>query len=79
MDNVTRTQLENVLYYMERLDPNGDYISFMEDLDAGKMELKEVVLILMRIMYQWKKDVNAPNSAVSKGLTKQQNILAAMI
>lgn len=79
LDVQTKQQLEGVLAYMQRNDPNGDYITYMDDIEAGSVDFQEAILSLIAILRQWKKDLTYCRDPKHKGLEKQQLILAAMI
>lgn len=79
LDRDTKRQLEGVLMFMQRNDPNGDYITFMEDIEAGSVDFQESILTLIRIIRQWKIDLNNSRDPKHKGLEKQQLVLAGMI
>lgn len=79
IDKQTQWQLESVLTFMQRNDPQGDYMSYLDDIQCGKMTFQEVVLILMAIIKRWKKDLNNPHDPRHKDFGKQHFILAGMI
>lgn len=79
IDNQTKQQLAHVFDFMLRIDPNGEYYGYFEDLEAGTATLYEVVMSLTRILYQWKRDINNVNDPMSRGISKQQIILSTMI
>lgn len=79
LDRETKRQLEGVLTFMQRNDPNGDYITYLEDIEAGSVDFEEAVLSLIGIIRQWKKDLCNSRDPKHKGLEKQQLVLAGMI
>lgn len=79
IDPLTRKQLESVLIYMERLDPNGDYITYIDDIEAGLIDFREAVVNLIQICQRWKKDIASRYDPKYKGISRQQTILAALI
>lgn len=79
IDRETRRQLSSVFDFMQRVDRNGEYYGYLEDLETGSISLHEVVMSLNRILYQWKRDINNINDPLSKGINRQQLILSSML
>ena len=74
-----RKQLINIFQFMQRNDPNGDYMSYLDDIEAEEIELKEVALSLIQIIHQWKIDLHIRKNPLKSTLTTYELILASMI
>lgn len=77
-ENDKRT-LQNVLRIMEENDPNGDYMTYLDDIENGALQLAEVVTTLLAIIKQWRIDLNAWRDPKQSGLRKLENSLASLI
>ena len=63
---------------MQHNDPNGDYWTYIEDIEAGKISLTETVTVLIRVLAQWKSDLHSRKNPLYAKMTTYQLVLAAM-
>lgn len=64
---------------MQHNDPNGDYWTYIEDIEAGKISLTETVTVLIRVLAQWKSDLHSRKNPQYTTMSKYQLVLAAMV
>lgn len=74
-----REQLIKIFQFMQRNDPNGDYMSYLDDIEAGEIEFKEVALSLIQVLRQWKIDLHIRTSPLKATLNTYELILVSMI
>lgn len=74
-----KTNLITIFQFMERNDPNGDYYSYIEDIEAGKISLTETAAVLIKILSRWKSDLHSRKNPKYATMTAFQIILAAMV
>lgn len=78
MQKQDRENLITIFQFMQHNDPNGDYWSYIEDLEAGKISLTETVTTLIRVLAQWKVDLHSRKNHLYAKMTTYQLVLAAM-
>ena len=78
MQKQDRENLITIFQFMQQNDPNGDYWSYIEDLEAGKISLTETVTTLIRVLAQWKVDLHSRKNPLYIKMTSYQLVLAAM-
>lgn len=79
--NVYRQDRENLLtifQFIQRIDPNGDYYSYIEDIEAGEISLTETAAALIKVLSQWKSDLHSRKNPQYTTMSKFQLVLAAM-
>jgi hypothetical protein len=79
MDQQQRKTLVKLFDYMQRNDPNGDYHSYLTDIDNGKMTVNEVVTAVFPVLQQWRRDLGDWNDPTQKTLVKFQNSLISIL
>lgn len=78
MQKQDKENLITIFQFMQRNDPNGDYWTYIEDLEAGKISLTETVTTLIRVLAQWKVDLHSRKNPLYAKMTTYQLVLAAM-
>ena len=78
MQKQDRENLITIFQFMQHNDTNGDYWSYIEDLEAGKISLTETVTTLIRVLAQWKVDLHSRKNPLYIKMTSYQLVLAAM-
>ena len=76
-ENDKRT-LQTVLRIMQENDRNGEYYSYLEDIETGALQFEEVVIVLLSILKQWHVDLGKRDKK-QKLITKCELQLAAML
>lgn len=78
MQRQDKENLTTIFQFMQRNDPNGDYWSYIDDIEAGEISLTETATTLIRVLAQWKIDLHNRKSPVYEKMTMFQLVLAAM-
>lgn len=78
MQRQDKENLIIIFQFMQRNDPNGDYWTYIEDIEAGEISLTETVTILIRVLAQWKNDLHSRKNPLYAKMTTYQLVLAAM-
>lgn len=78
MQRQDKENLITIFQFMQRNDPNGDYYSYIEDIEAGEISLTETVTVLIKILAQWKVDFHSRKNPLYTKMTSYQLVLAAM-
>lgn len=78
MQRQDKENLITIFQFMQRNDPNGDYWTYIEDIEAGEINLTETVAILIRVLAQWKSDLHSRKNPLYAKMTTYQLVLAAM-
>lgn len=78
MQRQDKENLITIFQFMQRNDPNGDYYSYIEDIEAGEISLTETVSVLIKILAQWKSDLHSRKNPQYTTMSKFQLVLAAM-
>lgn len=78
MQRQDKENLITIFQFMQRNDPNGDYYSYIEDIEAGEISLTETVSVLIKILAQWKSDLHSRKNPLYAKMTTYQLVLAAM-
>lgn len=78
MQRQDKENLITIFQFMQRNDPNGDYWTYIEDIEAGKISLTETVTVLIRVLAQWKSDLHSRKNPLYAKMTTYQLVLAAM-
>ena len=76
-ENDKRT-LQTVLRIMQENDRNGEYYSYLEDIETGALQFEEVVIVLLSILKQWHVDLGKRDKK-QKLITKCELQLVAML
>lgn len=79
MQRQDKENLITIFQFMQRNDPNGDYYSYIEDIEAGEISLTETVSVLIKILAQWKSDLHSRKNPQYTTMSKFQLVLAAMV
>ena len=79
MQKQDRENLITIFQFMQHNDPNGDYWTYIEDIEAGKISLTETVTVLIRVLAQWKSDLHSRKNPQYTTMSKYQLVLAAMV
>lgn len=79
MQRQDKENLITIFQFMQRNDPNGDYYSYIEDIEAGEISLTETVSVLIKILAQWKSDLHSRKNSQYTTMSKFQLVLAAMV
>lgn len=78
MQRQDKENLITIFQFMQRNDPNGDYWTYIEDIEAGEISLTETVTVLIRVLAQWKNDLHSRKNSLYAKMTTYQLVLAAM-
>lgn len=78
MQRQDKENLITIFQFMQRNDPNGDYWTYIEDIEAGEISLTETVTVLIRVLAQWKSDLHSRKNPLYAKMTTYQLVLAAM-
>lgn len=78
MQRQDKENLITIFQFMQHNDPNGDYWTYIEDIEAGEISLTEIVTVLIKILAQWKSDLHSRKSPQYTTMSKFQLVLAAM-
>lgn len=78
MQRQDKENLITIFQFMQRNDPNGDYWTYIEDIEAGEISLTETVRVLIRVLAQWKSDLHSRKNPLYAKMTTYQLVLAAM-
>lgn len=79
MQKQDKENLITIFEFMQHNDPNGDYWSYIDDIEAGEISLTETVTTLIKVLEQWKIDLNYRKNLIYRKMTKFQLVLAAMV
>lgn len=79
MQRQDKENLITIFQFMQRNDPNGDYYSYIEDIEAGEISLTETVSVLIKILAQWKSNLHSRKNPQYTTMSKFQLVLAAMV
>ena len=78
MQRQDKENLITIFQFMQHNDPNGDYWTYIEDIEAGEISLTETVTVLIRVLAHWKSDVHSRTNPLYAKMTTYQLVLAAM-
>lgn len=78
MQRQDKENLIIIFQFMQHNDPNGDYWTYIEDIEAGEISLTETVTVLIRVLAQWKSDLHSRKNPQYTTMSKFQLVLAAM-
>lgn len=78
MQKQDKENLIAIFQFMQRNDPNGDYYSYIEDIEAGKISLTETAAVLIKVLSRWKSDLHSRKNPKYATMTAFQIVLAAM-
>ena len=78
MQRQDKENLIIIFQFMQHNDPNGDYWTYIEDIEAGEISLTETVTVLIRVLAQWKSDLHSRKNPLYAKMTTYQLVLAAM-
>ena len=78
MQRQDKENLIIIFQFMQHNDPNGDYWTYIEDIEAGEISLTETVKVLIRVLAQWKSDLHSRKNPLYAKMTTYQLVLAAM-
>lgn len=78
MQRQDKENLITIFQFMQRNDPNGDYWTYIEDIEAGEISLTETATVLIRVLAQWKSDLHSRKNPLYAKMTTYQLVLAAM-
>lgn len=78
MQRQDKENLITIFQFMQHNDPNDDYWTYIEDIEAGEISLTETVTVLIRVLSQWKSDLHSRKNPLYAKMTTYQLVLAAM-